>query len=242
MTLSELLEGLKGVDPETADDIGDIVNVISILSDGSFSSDAYYPDFIIQGCLQRACERRGWPLILSFDCDPDHPQTWVAEICDGKGALLGMAVGHESPSDALLAAYVAAVKEAKEMIPILEFSSAEHRDIRPGYPVPSIFHPGWHCSICGESVPSGHSAHHMHEVDRHIRGTFCATSGANIPDHADEIKFVVDGLIITLKHMKIWSSSNTNGNKMVSSAPIDAQCKRMYYTFEASSIEYDTGE
>ena len=108
------------------------------------------------------------------------------------------------------------------MIPILEFSSKEPRGIRPGHPEPSIFR--------------------MHEVDRHIRGTFCATSGANIPDHADEIKFVVDGLIITLKHMKIWSSSNTNGNKMVSSAPIDAQCKRMYYTFEASSIEYDTGE
>ena len=112
MTLSELLEELKGIDPETADDIGDIVNVISILSDGSFSSDAYYPDFIIQGCLQRACERRGWPLILSFDCDPDHPQTWVAERCDG-WALLGMAVRHESPSEALLAAYVAAVKGEK---------------------------------------------------------------------------------------------------------------------------------
>lgn len=95
MTLSELLVELKAVDPDTADDIGD------------------YPDFIIQGCLQRACERRGWPLILSFDCDPDHPQTWVAEICDGKGALLGMAVGHESLSEALLAAYVAAVKEEK---------------------------------------------------------------------------------------------------------------------------------
>jgi len=53
-------------------------------------------------------------LILSFDCDPDHPQTWVAEICDGKGALLGMAVGHESLSEALLAAYIAAVRaEAK---------------------------------------------------------------------------------------------------------------------------------
>jgi hypothetical protein len=113
MTLSELLVELKAVDPDTADDIGEIINVISIMSNGSFSSDAYYPDFIIQGCLQRACERMGWPLILSFDCDPDHPQTWVAEICDGKGALLGMAVGHESLSEALLAAYVAAVKKEK---------------------------------------------------------------------------------------------------------------------------------
>ena len=46
MTLYELLKKLKGIDPETADDIGDIVNVISILSYGSFSSDAYYPDII----------------------------------------------------------------------------------------------------------------------------------------------------------------------------------------------------
>jgi hypothetical protein len=83
----------------------------------------------------------------------------------------------------------------------------------------------------------------MHEVDRrHISGTFCATSGANIPDHADEIKFVVDSLIITLKYVVIRPSPNTNGNKIVSSAPIDAQCKRVYYTFEASSIEYDIGE
>ena len=83
----------------------------------------------------------------------------------------------------------------------------------------------------------------MHEADpRHISGTFCATSGANIPDHADEIKFVLDSLIITLECVTIRPSSNTNGNKIVSSAPIDAQCKRVYYTFEASSIEYDTGE
>ena len=83
----------------------------------------------------------------------------------------------------------------------------------------------------------------MHEVDpRHISGTFCATSGANIPDHAGEIKFVLDSLIITLECVMIRPSSNTNGNKIVSSAPIDAQCKRVYYTFEASSIEYDTGE
>lgn len=128
------------------------------------------------------------------------------------------------------------------MIPILEFSSTEHRDIRPGYPEPGIFHPEWYCSICGKLVPAGHSACHMHEVDRHISGTFCATSGANIPDHADEIKFVIDSLIITLKCVVIRPSHNTNGNKIVSSAPIDAQCKRVYYTFDASSIEYDTGE
>ena len=128
------------------------------------------------------------------------------------------------------------------MIPILEFSSTEHRDIRPGYPVPNIFSPGWHCSICGEPVPDRHSAYHMHEVGpRHIGGAFCATNDADIPDHADEIRFAVDDLIITLTYAEIRPSPNINGNKIVSSAIVDAQCKR-YYTFEASSIEYDTGE
>jgi hypothetical protein len=47
----------------------------------------------------------------------------------------------------------------------------------------------------------------MHEVDPpRISGAFCATSGANIPDHADEIKFVVDSLIITLKYVVIRPS------------------------------------
>lgn len=126
------------------------------------------------------------------------------------------------------------------MIPILEFSSTKHRDIRPGYPVPGMIIPGWHCSICGAPVSSGHG--HMHEVDPpRISGAFCATNDADIPDHADEIKFVVDSLIITLKYAVIRPSPGMNGNKIVSSAIVDAQCKRCYI-FEASGIEYDTGE
>lgn len=82
----------------------------------------------------------------------------------------------------------------------------------------------------------------MHEVDPpHISGAFCATNDADIPDHADEIKFVVDSLIITLKYAVIRPSPGMNGNKIVSSAIVDAQCKRCYI-FEASGIEYDTGE
>ena len=116
MTLSELLEELKGIDPETADDIGDIVNVISILSDGSFSSDAYYPDFIIQGCLQRACERRGWEMDQNYRTrgrDGDLPKnmrhyavvtSWNRDVHTYRGVGSTSAV-------ALLDAYVAAVKE-----------------------------------------------------------------------------------------------------------------------------------
>lgn len=131
------------------------------------------------------------------------------------------------------------------MIPILEFSSTTHRDIRSGHPVPGIFRPGWYCSICGEPVHDGHGACHMHEINPpHISGTFCATSDAKIPDHAQEIKFVLDNLIIILKYAVIRPSSapGVNENKIMSSASIDAQRKCMYYAFEASSIEYDIGE
>lgn len=103
------------------------------------------------------------------------------------------------------------------MIPILEFSSTTHRDIRSGHPVPGINPP-------------------------HISGTFCATSDTKIPDHAQEIKFVVDNLIIILKYAVIKPSTGTNENKIVSSASIDAQRKCVYYAFEASDIEYDIGE
>ena len=103
MTLPDLLEELKQVDPET---YRKWFNDYDVLGLDQWQLDS------LQGCIQRACERRGWPVVLSFDCDPDHPHTWVAEICDG-WALLGMAVGHESPSEALLAAYVAAVKKEK---------------------------------------------------------------------------------------------------------------------------------
>ena len=114
MTLFELLDELEQVDLET---YRKWFNDYDVLGLDQWQLDS------LQGCIQRACERRGWPVVLSFDCDPDHPQTWVAEICDGKGALLGMAVGHESLSEALLAAYVAAVKEEKQVQCIHEQSA-----------------------------------------------------------------------------------------------------------------------
>ena len=123
MTLSELLEELKAADPETAEDIGDVVNVVSILSDGSFILDAYYPDFIIQGCIQRACERRGWTWVV-FKQTPDNEKSHcgeIGEVAPGYDREITMS-NHEycmasvemgSAAEALLAAYVAAVKEEK---------------------------------------------------------------------------------------------------------------------------------
>ena len=112
MTLAALLKELKGIDPDTADDIGDIVNVISIMSDGSFSSDAYYPDFIIQGCIQRACERREWEGTLLWR--KGTSRAMILEFAGGFGATERLSEREEnSPAEALLAAYIAAVKEEK---------------------------------------------------------------------------------------------------------------------------------
>ena len=118
MTLSELLVELKAVDPDTADDIGDIVNVISIMSDGSFSSDAYYPDFIIQGCIQRACERRGWEIDQNYRTrgrDGDLPKNmrYYAVVTSWDNDVHTYRGMGNSATEALLAAYVAAAKEEK---------------------------------------------------------------------------------------------------------------------------------
>ena len=120
MTLAALLKELKGIDPDTADDIGDIVNVISIMSNGSFSSDAYYPDFIIQGCIQRACERREWTWNICKQT-PEEEKSHYAEICEIGPGYDGDYYNqyHESgitwkeansPAEALLGAYITAIK------------------------------------------------------------------------------------------------------------------------------------
>lgn len=126
------------------------------------------------------------------------------------------------------------------MISILEFSATEKRDIRPGCPEPDMCGTGWHCSICGEKVSSSQSACHMHEVDpRSVSGTFCALSDNKIPDHAREIQFLLDNIIITLKCAIIRPAPHVSECAVVSSAPVDARYERVYYAFEASNIEYD---
>lgn len=128
------------------------------------------------------------------------------------------------------------------MITILEFSVTEERDIRPGYPEPDMCGTGWHCSICGEKVSSSHSACHMHEVGpRSVSGTFCVLGGdSKIPDHAQEIQFLLDNnLIITLKYAIIRPARGMKSPAIVSLEPVDAQYKRVYYAFEASGIEHD---
>lgn len=128
------------------------------------------------------------------------------------------------------------------LIPILEFSYTIRKDVQRGYPEPDMCGgTGWHCSICGEPVSGGHVACHMHEVGpRRVSGTFCVLSDNKIPDRAQQvIQFLLDNMIITLKHVMIRPASCMKGPKIVSSKPVDAQYKRVYYAFEASGIEHD---
>lgn len=89
--------------------------VISIMSNGSFSSDAYYPDFIIQGCIQRACERRGWEIDQNYRTrgrDGDLPKNmrYYAVVTSWDNDVHTYHGMGNSATEALLAAYVAAVK------------------------------------------------------------------------------------------------------------------------------------
>ena len=138
MTLSELLEELKQVDPDTWDVI---VRGIPLKPFCQYFTldrcgqrahqypDAYLPfsqmerDVALgwlQCCLQRACERRGWGLVIERSKD-SGPYEWSAYTGheEPPGAFRaayswGIRYYGGSAAEALLAAYVAAVKEEKE--------------------------------------------------------------------------------------------------------------------------------
>lgn len=104
MTLQPLLDELKRMDPETWDDAAEIANVIRIQSDGSISTDADDVDFILQGLLQRACERRGWIWHHGHGPEMGYVAT-VNHVNIVKG---------DSATEVLLAAYIAAVREKEK--------------------------------------------------------------------------------------------------------------------------------
>lgn len=122
MTLSELLEELKQVDPEAYEALrnypiycsGYETLTVNLLDSGNqiLVADA------IQGCIQRACERRGWEIEQNYRTqgrDGDLPKnmrhyavvtSWYNDVHTYRG------MGGTSAS-ALLAAYIAAVKGEK---------------------------------------------------------------------------------------------------------------------------------
>ena len=114
MTLYELLEELKQVDLET---YRKWFNDYDILGLDQWQLDS------LQGCIQRACERRGWTWVV-FKQTPDNEKSHcgeIGEVAPGYDREITMSnheycmasVEMDSAAEALLAAYVAAVKEEK---------------------------------------------------------------------------------------------------------------------------------
>ena len=137
MTLSELLDELNGIDPETRDAIVCCIPLKPFCQYFTFDrcgqrahqyQDVYLPFsqmekdvalLWLQGCIQRACERRGWEIEQNYRTrgrDGNLPKnmrhyavitSWDKDVHTYRG------MGN-SATKALLAAYVAAVKkEAK---------------------------------------------------------------------------------------------------------------------------------
>jgi hypothetical protein len=94
MTLAALLEVLKEVDAKTYDDISHL-ELIGWQQPRNQAMDH------LQGCIQRACEKRGWCFMV---CNHIADVSTEKDIYDSET--------HDYPAEALLAAYVAAVKEA----------------------------------------------------------------------------------------------------------------------------------
>ena len=105
MTLAALLEELREVDPGEWDNLT-MWNVNKELPETSPLSM-----FIIQGCIQRACERRVW---FYGQFSMAHPGPFCADVTDSNNVdHYGSGIG-DSAAEALLAAYIAAVREEEK--------------------------------------------------------------------------------------------------------------------------------
>ena len=113
MTLAALLEELKEVDPKLYDDISHL-ELIGWQQPRNQAMDH------LQGCIQRACERRGWTWNVCKQT-PEEEKSHYAEICEIGPGYDGDYYNqyHESgitwkeansPAEALLGAYITAIK------------------------------------------------------------------------------------------------------------------------------------
>lgn len=105
MTLAALLEELKGVDADTWNYLVKW-NVNMALPETSPLSM-----YIIQGCIQRACEKRGWATTLEYVSWYAPARRWHAYISTGPRGCDTKDTAADSPVEALLMAYIAAVRE-----------------------------------------------------------------------------------------------------------------------------------
>ena len=119
MTLTELLEELKQVDPET---YRKWFNDYDVLGLDQWQLDS------LQGCIQRACERREWHWTIMKDPYQDGYRAEIAVVSESHLSdhicIDDLAIKcATSPAEALLAAYIAAVKEEKQVQCIHEQSA-----------------------------------------------------------------------------------------------------------------------
>ena len=96
MTLAALLEELKVADPGTYEEISHLEFV------GWHQPRNQALDHL-QGCIQQACEKRGWGFMV---CNHIADVSAEKDIYDSEI--------HDYPAEALLAAYIAAVKGEKQ--------------------------------------------------------------------------------------------------------------------------------
>ena len=112
MTLAALLEELREVDPGEWDNLT-MWNVNKELPETSPLSM-----FIIQGCIQRACERYGWELEQNYRTRgrngvlPKNMRHYAVVTSWDNDVHTYHGMGN-SATKALLAAYIAAVKKEK---------------------------------------------------------------------------------------------------------------------------------
>jgi hypothetical protein len=112
MTLAALLEELKEVDAKTYDDISHL-ELIGWQQPRNQAMD------LLQGCIQRACERREWHWTIMKDPYQDGYRAEIAVVSESHLSdhicIDDLAIKcATSPAEALLAAYIAAVREEKK--------------------------------------------------------------------------------------------------------------------------------
>jgi len=116
MTLAALLAELKEVDVKVYDDISHL-ELIGWQQPRNQAMDH------LQGCIQRACERREWTWKV-FKQTPDNEKSHCGEIGKVAPGYEGdyyeqyheyciASIEADSAAEALMAAYIAAVKEDK---------------------------------------------------------------------------------------------------------------------------------
>ena len=128
MTLSELLEELKQIDPEEWEIIMHGIPLTPMsqyftFDHGETTAHRYHSTYLpfsqmerdvaliwLQGCLQRACEMRGW---FYGQFSMAHPGPFCADVTDSNNVdHYGSGIG-DSSAEALLAAYIAAVRASQ---------------------------------------------------------------------------------------------------------------------------------